>query len=445
MLKRTLNKETSELTITVNVDKQAWLDAQAKAKKDLIANLQIPGFRKGKVPADKAAKHISAAQVMGKAITPMLDESIKKAVELLTDEDIILDSPTYQLPVCSTEELVIEFIYPMVPEVDIIDYKKLGVKIPAVKVEKEDVEKSLEALLQAHALLMDTDELIQDKDHVNFDFKGFLEGQPFDGGEAEGFDLVIGSNSFIPGFEESMKSFKKGDQGEFNITFPETYHMEFLKGKETTFKIKVNNVKRPQLPKLDDEFAKEAGIENVSNVKELKDYMKDLATREKNEAAKNTFAQEAIQKIVEGSKYPLPESIIAKETNQNFKRFEEQIKNEGMSFEQFLDATKQNKKTIYDNIRNQAIQNLKISFTYTELAKREQIKVEDKDYEKEYERLSKLYGMSAEEVAKYITKEQIQIPLINSKIIASLAKYNDPKGYELHYASLLEDKKETKK
>ncbi|MBU4692141.1 trigger factor [Mycoplasma zalophi] len=443
MIDRKINKDTSELVITVEVDSKIWKEQQEKSLNKLRKEVQVKGYRKGKVPAEVADKHISSEQVKGAALKGTLDEAIKLAAEKVTDDDFVLDSAEYHIKEISDDNITIEFIYPLLPEIKLNDYKNLNVKLDSIEVSEEDVKNQLKALQTKNAVLYEVEEeKIEDGDRVNFDFKGFIDGEAFDGGEAEGFQLEIGSKSFIAGFEDALKQFKKGDEGSFEVTFPENYHMEHLRNKVATFKVKINKIERAQLSEVNEDFIKEINIENVTTLEELNDYLKDLTKREKIEKAKEKFTTEIFNKIVEESEYPLPSAIIRKEMQAYYKRFEDSLKQQGVNVEQYLEVTKSTKEKLSLEINAEVVRNLKVSFTYTQLAKDENIKLNDEDYALEYKKLSDLYKMPVEEIEKYITKEQIQIPLINQKIVATLAKYNDPENYKTYFGDVLETKAE---
>ncbi|MBN0919602.1 trigger factor [[Mycoplasma] gypis] len=430
MIKRKLDKKKSELLVTVTADSKQWKEEQDKARKNLLANLEVKGFRKGKVPASEAEKYISDGQVQAKAVQVMVNELAKLAAEKITEKDFVIDAPEWNIVKADADELVLEYSYPVLPEVKLGEYKDLGVKLDSIKVTDKDIDAQIQKMLSRHALSIEVEDQIKDGDSVNFDFKGFVDGEAFDGGEAQGFDIVIGSNQFIPGFEDSLKQFKKGDEGQFNVAFPAEYHMEALRGKEATFKVKINKVKRPDLPELNEEFIKSLSMPNITNLDELKVYLKDLTHREKVQQAKDKFARDIMDKIVAVSEYPLPQQIVRKEMNEYYKRFEASLKQQGATVEQYIDAIKSTKEKLAQEIHEEVVKNLKVSFTYTAVAKAENITVEESDYDKEYELFAKLYNMPAEEIKKLVSKEQIQLPLINKKIIAKLAEYNDPKNYK---------------
>ncbi|MGX9358288.1 trigger factor [Mycoplasma sp. 128] len=446
MLKRKIDKKKSELSVSVEIEAKVWQEAQEKARKELRKKVEIKGFRKGKVPAAEADKYITEGQVQAQAVQELLPKAAEQAATKVKEEDFILDAPEWNILEADKDKLVLEFVYPLLPEVKLGEYKDLGIKLPSIKVSEKDVEEQIQKMLKRHAMLEVAEDLIQEDDRVNFNFKGFVDGEAFDGGEAENFDIIIGSKQFIPGFEDNLKKFKKGDEGEFDIVFPKDYHMEYLRDKKATFKIKVNEVKRPQLSELNDEFVKTLAIKDVNTVEELKSYLKDLTKREKIEQSKEKFASEIMKKLLETSEYPLPDQIVRKEMSEYYKRFEQSLKQQGASVEQYLEVVKSTKEKLAEEIRTEVVRNLKISFTYTAIAKAEDIKVEDADYENEYSLLAKLYNMDVEEIKKYITKEQIQLPLINKKIIATLAKYNDPKNYKSVFGDILlpEPKEEVK-
>ncbi len=417
-----LNKKTSELIISVVADKAQWQDEQAKAQKVLAENLTMKGFRKGKVPADIAKKSISQEEVFQKAIKKTLDVLVQKAADEIKDE-FILDGPTYNVKKISNTELEVDFIYPLYPEIKMSDYKKLGIKLDEVKSDAKAIDAEIEKLQAQHALLIDKD-VVAKGSVVNFDFEGFVEGKAFEGGKAEKFDLEIGSGQFIPGFEDKMVGLKKGDKKDIEVTFPKEYQSPDLQGKKATFKIVIHSVKEKELPKLDDNFVKEMGIPKAKTVEALKSYIKDNLELQGVQQARAAFQRKAFDKIKKDTEIILPSQLVYKEMATIAKQFEDGLKQQGLEKAQYMEMAGLNQVALESQFKSQAEDRLKDSLIFAEIAKLEKITLEEKDYNAEYVKLAKVYGQKEDAIKQTVTKQQMQIPMTNDRVIDALVNFN---------------------
>ncbi|MGZ9428622.1 trigger factor [Mycoplasma sp. 1012] len=427
MAKRKMLAETAELVITVEADKQEWLDAQKKAKNKLLKSVQIPGFRKGKVPLAKAESLISEGQVIQEAANSIAPKLASLAKEQIIESDKVLDEALLNPVKVSKEELVIEFKYPVYPEFKISNYKGLDISYEAPTVSKEEIDSEVDKIIKSHSLLISSDKAIENGDVVLFDFKGFIDDEPFEGGETEDFELKIGSGNFIKGFEESMIGFVKGDKKEIKVTFPKDYHAKNFAGKPAIFKIHVKDVKKYEKVKLDDAFVSDLKIENVYTVAQLREYLKKLLLEEKTEKSKIDFQHKVFHKIFENTTIPLASVLINKEKMAVQRKTEERLKEQGFSLKEYADLLKLDTKTLNDTFEKEAIHNLKTSLIFAEISRIEKLEATEEDYKKEYEKFAKLYKTTPEAVEQMVSKFQLQIPIINRKVIDRLIEYNSGK------------------
>ena len=261
-------KEKSTYIATVTFDAQEWKNAQEKAYANLAQNVTVQGFRKGKAPLELAKRHIDGRKMVEKAVDVLLPLGNQKVLEENNFE--LLVRPELDVKEVSDDKVVVEYYYVTRPEVTLGQYKDLEIAKDSVEVTDEDVENELKALQQKNVELQVKEGEIALGDTANIDFKGFVNGVAFEGGEAKGYDLEIGSGAFIPGFEEQLVGAKAGQDLDINVTFPEQYSKE-LAGKPAVFKIHVNSVKEKVVPEINDDLALDANIEGVSNLEELKE------------------------------------------------------------------------------------------------------------------------------------------------------------------------------
>lgn len=424
MITRKLNAETSELEVLVTADTKKWADAQDAAFKKIKGTISIKGFRKGQAPDDIVKKQINSKEIMSNAIEKILEELAKESHASLTEEDKILDSPTYDIETIGEKELVVKFIYPLYPTIKLGEYKGLKVEYKEEKTDEKEVEKEVDRIRERKSLLIDKKGPIAKNDTAIFDFEGFVEGNAFDGGKAERYSLVIGSNQFIPGFEDQMIGLKAGDEKDIKVKFPKDYHAENLKDKEATFKVKVHEIKSKELPELNDDFVKELKIEKAKNVKELKEYIADVRKKEVEAQAKIEFQKTIFDKIKSKTNIVIPRQLINKESSMLLKNLANSLKQQGLDIQKYLELTKTSKEKLQTELTEQAKSRLTDTFIFAEIAKLENIKVTDEEVKKQYEKFAELYKKSVDEIKKLIQEHQVHVPIINEKVIDFLITNN---------------------
>ena len=424
MAKRELNKKNAELSITVSATKEAWKAEQEKAFNALSKNLIIKGFRKGSVPAAIAKKEIAQQDIFAKAMKKQLDELVKVAAKEIKSDEAILDSPTYQVNKISDSDLEVTFVYPLYPEVTLPDYTKMGVQLSPTKIGAKVVDEEITKLLEQHALLIDKKGAVAKNDTVFFDFEGYVDGKQFEGGKADNYELVIGSGQFIEGFEDQMIGLKKGDKKDVKVSFPKEYQVPELAGKPATFKVVVNEIKSKETPELNDEFVKEAGIPKAKTVVELKKYIEEIFTEQEKQNARGAFQQKIFAKIRTGATIPLPGALVYKEMQNVAKSFMEDIKKQNITLDQYLQMSGMDQAKLETQFKTQAELRLNDSLIYAEIAKSQKIELTDKDYDAELIKLAKVYGQSVDALKGMITREQMQIPMTNDKVLDYLIKVN---------------------
>ncbi|RAV06338.1 trigger factor [Paenibacillus sp. YN15] len=415
-----IEKNLGVLTVEVAADRvDAALD---KAFKKVVAKVSVPGFRKGKVPRGMFEKRFGVESLYQDALDILLPEAYMEAV---AEAGIIpVDRPEIDIEqVGKGQELKFTAKVTVKPEVQLGEYK--GIEIPAqsLEVTEEDIENELKQLQQRHAELVVVEEgAVENGDTVVIDFEGFLDGVPFDGGKAEKYSLEIGSGSFIPGFEEQLVGLAKGEEKDIDVTFPENYHSEELKGKPVVFKIKLHDIKRKNLPALDDEFAKD-----VSEFDTLDEYKQDIAKRiaeRKEQNGKREKENAVVEKAAAAAEVEIPEAMIRDEVERMLSDFENRLKMQGMTLEMYFQFSGQNEADLKDQMKGDAEKRVLQSLVLEAIAKAEGIEASDEELEEELSNLAKQYQREVDELRAILTAngslESLKSDLVTRKTVQYL-------------------------
>lgn len=413
--------ENSKAELTCTLDGETWTKAKNSAFRKLASKVEIKGFRKGQAPKNLVEKYINNNEVLLDAAEALAQEALNSAVE---EHDVtLIDRPELKIDEINDDKCVLTFVCPVLPDVKLGDYKKVEYKVEEVKVEEKDVDDQIADLLNKKAdLELKEDGEVEDGDTTVIDFEGFIDGVPFEGGKAENYDLVIGSNSFIPGFENQLIGMKSEETKDINVEFPSDYHSENLKGKPAVFKVTVHEIKKKVLPELNDEFVKEQKIENVSTVEDLKNYTKENLLKKKEEKAKEDAETALMDKLAELTEVDIPEVMVKSELDSMVQNMEQRMMSQGLSLAQFLQITGQSAEQFRDSMKDEANKRIKINLALQEIAKAEKVEVNQDDLNAEYDRLSGMYGMPADEIRKYVPENTLKDDLKLQKALDLLKK-----------------------
>lgn len=416
-------KEKSTYIATVTFDAQEWKNAQEKAYANLAQNVTVQGFRKGKAPLELAKRHIDGRKMIEKAVDILVPQGNQKVLE--ENQFDLLVRPELDVKEVSDDKVVIEYYYVTRPEVTLGQYKDIEIAKDNVEVTDEDIENELKALQQKNVSVEVKDGAIEMGNIANIDFKGFINGVAFEGGEAKGYDLEIGSGSFIPGFEDQLIGAKEGQDLDINVTFPEQYSKE-LAGKPAVFKIKVNSVKVKVLPEINDDLALDANIEGVSNLDELKAHLSTTVLAKKSQEADQRAFTTLLDKIVEGSEVEVPERAALEEAKTQLENFKNQVAQNGIPFEKYLEITGTTVETLLDNMKNDSLRNLKASFVLQRIAQIENVDVKQEDIENEFQAIANQYQMDLETVKKALGSRVSELAnqIYQRKILTFLREAN---------------------
>ena len=387
---------------------------------------KVDGFRKGHVPADVLEKKFKK-EIEGEILNHIISEEYRKAVEennLSPIADIKLEK--YE---DNEDNVEVVFTIPVLPEITLGDYKSVKVEKEALDVNDEKVNAEIEIMRSNAGKLKEVadDEAAKDKDVTNINFEGFIDGEAFDGGKAEGFDLTLGSKSFIDTFEDQIIGHKKGDEFDVNVTFPEEYHAENLKGKPAVFKVKVNSIKRKEEAELNEDLAKELGYDSVED---LKAKTKENLIKREETRIENEYKGKVVDAVVEGVNFEIPEAIVEREIQFQINRFAQQLQMQGMSLNQYFEMTGQNIEKMRESIKESAEKSVKRDLVLNEIAKVEKVEATEEEVNTELDRTALMYGMDREGLIAEVRKsgnyarfiDDIKYQIVNRKTVDLLAK-----------------------
>ena len=385
--------------VVIKIEGKEWEDALDKAFKKANAKAKIDGFRPGKAPKNIFIKKYGIESLFMDAAEFCVDLAYQKMIDENKDLQIAAQPV---LNIKSIDEKYVEFSFTLTlkPEVKLGKYKGLDVKKEKVKVTKEEIEHSIDHMREHYKENILKEGNIENGDIAIIDFEGFKDGVAFPGGKGENYSLEIGSNTFIPGFEEQLIGMKAGEEKDINVTFPSDYHEESLKGAPVVFKVKVNEVKEVKIPELDKDFFDDLGMEGIDTKEALEKQVKENIKASKEREVENKYIDALLDKIIEDTEVDVPETMINDETDRMIQQFSEQIGMQGITLEQFYQFTNSNEAKLKEQYHDEAIKRIKYRLVLDEIVKAEKINVTDKDVDKKLDEIAKKYNMTKDEVKK---------------------------------------------
>ena len=385
--------------VVIKIEGKEWEDALDKAFKKANAKAKIDGFRPGKAPKNVFIKKYGIESLFMDAAEFCVDLAYQKMIDENKDLQIAAQPV---LNIKSIDEKYVEFSFTLTlkPEVKLGKYKGLDVKKEKVKVTKEEIEHSIDHMREHYKENILKDGKVENGDIAIIDFEGFKDGVAFPGGKGENYSLEIGSNTFIPGFEEQVIGMKAGDEKDINVTFPEDYHEESLKGAPVVFKVKVNEVKEVKIPELDKDFFDDLGMEGIDTKEALEKQVKENIKASKEREVENKYIDALLDKIIEDTEIDVPDTMINDETDRMVDQFAEQIGMQGITIEQFYQFTNSNKTKLKEQYHDEAIKRIKSRLVLDEIIKAEKVNITDKDVDKKLDEVAKKYNMTKDEVKK---------------------------------------------
>ncbi len=380
--------------------------AKQKALKSLASKVQIKGFRKGKAPIEIAKDHISPMQLANETI----NESINPAYQAVLKEHKIrpIAQPNVECTGYKEDEIELTFKIIVEPEVTLGQYKELNIPLKKAIVTKEETDGAINKLLEDNAELTLKDGPAAMGDTVVFDFKGYINGKEFDGGSADNYSLVLGSNQFVPGFEDQLVGVTAESKKDVIVTFPEQY-IKDLAGKEAKFVCIIHEVKTKVIPELNDEFVKSLSLEGVNTVEDLRKHETATLLARKTNEAKNQQFTDLLNKVIENSTLEIPERLIQSEAASLKQQTIDQITQNGLTYEQYKEITGMSDETLDNNFRENALTRLREYLILNKIGQVEHLTITRSEVEQYYENVAKQYGMKLEDVKKALSPNEQNI------------------------------------
>ena len=418
-----LNQEDGKVVISFSASKEEFAKGLDSAFKRAVKRVNAPGFRKGKLPRAVFNQMYGEEALYQDAVDAVLPAAYTKAIDELKVSPLAM--PDIDVKEISKEEGVkFEAVVTVKPNVELGEYKNLGLEKESVEVTDADVEERLDSLLSRQAEWQIKEGESKKGDIVVIDFKGFIGDEAFEGGEAKGYELELGSGSFIPGFEEQLEGKVAPVDTEVNVTFPENYQVADLAGKAARFEVTVHDVKEKVLPELTDEFVKEFTKEAASTVAEYKEKLKEEIKLEKENLAEKSYSDKVISTAVENAKVSVPEKLVEQEVNSMFEQFTGNLSRQGLSFDLYEQFTGKGEADLKAEMKSDAENKIKTSFVLGEIAEVEKVEVTEADIDAEVKELATMYNMTEEGIKQRISVEDLRGELVIQKTVDFLKANN---------------------
>lgn len=409
--------------INYKVEGTEWNEAKDRAFAKLVKKVKVDGFREGKVPRNVFEKKYGTGDIISEAMEELVD---KKYTEVIVKEKLIpVVEPKLEIVKADDNGFEVNMTFILDPEVKLGKYKELKVKKDKVKVTKEEIDHEVGHILDRFAELVSKDGKVEEGDTAIIDFKGFKDGEAFEGGSAENYSLEIGSHSFIPGFEEGVIGMKKEDNKDINLTFPEDYMAKDLAGKEVVFNVTVHDIKKRVIPDMTEEFFKDLDMEGVTNKEELEKVVEEEIKVQKEEQAENKFVEDLLSAAAKNMTVEIDEEIIDAETDRMYKDFTKKLEMQGVSEELYFAYSGAKKEDILAEMKKEAKIRIEYRYLLEAIIKEEKIKVTDKEAKDEVKAMAKMYNISEEEIMKELNSlEVVKYDLSMKKAIEVLKENN---------------------
>lgn len=410
-------KEGNEGKLTITVSADQFNNALDQAFKKVVKDVNIPGFRKGKIPRPIFEQRFGVESLYQDAIDIVLQPAYSEAI----DQTGIFPVSQPQVDIEEIEkgkDLVLTCDVTVKPEVKLGEYKGLEVEDETATVTDDEVDHALEHLQEDQAeLVLKEEGTVEEGNTVVIDFEGFVNDEAFEGGKAENHSLEIGSGQFIPGFEEELVGKSLGDT-EVKVTFPEDYQAEELAGKDAIFKVTIHEIKEKEVPELDDEFAKDVDDE-VETLDELKAKKKDELLKQKEQEIENKKRETLINKASENAEIDIPEAMVESELDQMMNEFNQRLQMQGMSLEQYFQFSGQTEAQLKDQMKEDAKARVQTNLTLEAIVDAEGLEVSEEDIDKELDKMAEMYKMEKEQIKGMLggNTEMLKTDLIMQKAI----------------------------
>lgn len=416
-------KDTSIYEIEAKVEKEAWKEAQEKALKKLAQKVTIKGFRQGKAPIELAKERINPSELINQAINEALPELYNSA--LREHKLVPYTQPKVNVTELNDDGFTAVFEVTTAPEVTLGQYKDINVPLEKRTATEKEIQEEIDHVLEDNAELVIKDGAAEKGDTIVFDFKGYIDGKEFDGGSANNYSLVLGSNQFIPGFEDQLIGVTSESKKDVIVTFPEQYVKE-LAGKEAKFVCMIHEIKTKQRPELNDEFVSTLNIKDVNNVEEFKAYQaKQVQNRLDNQARQEQF-NKVLAKIIENAKFEIGADVINQEVKAMKENTINQITSNGLTYEQYKEITGLSDEKLEENFKVEARKRLEQYLVFQKIAQVENLVVSRQELEDYYNQLATNYGMKVDEIKNIYKNDEGRVisTLVENKIVRFISANN---------------------
>lgn len=395
--------EENKVQLKIEVESEKFAAAISNASKKVAKQVNIPGFRKGRVPKKVLENYLGKQALVDEALEGFVPGAYIEAVQEANIEPI--NQP--QVEVVQAEEgkpLIFKATVEVKPEVKLGEYKGVEVEQESVEVSSEELDNYIEGLRQRHARLNTLEEgTVEKGDVAEIDFEGFIDGVAFEGGKGESHPLEIGSGTFIPGFEEQLIGAQVGEERDVNVTFPEEYQAENLAGKDAVFKVKVNGIKRKELPEVDDEFAKD--VSEFETLEELKQDAEKRLQESAEKNAENKLKTDVVNKVVSNVDVAVPPVMVEQKLDTIFSNMEQRMQQQGISMDQYLQFAQTTKEKMREEQREEAAKGVKTDLTLEAISQKEGITATEEEVDKELEKMAAQYNQKLEDIKKVLTTQ----------------------------------------
>lgn len=444
-LKNVTSPEKNVSVLELQIDKGAFDAAVMKAYKRNVGKMNVPGFRKGKAPKNIIEKLYGSAVFYDEALDNLLPGIYSDAVKEAGLE--VVSSPEIDIVSIDENGVALTAKVYTKPEAVVEKYKGLEAAKETVRVTKNEIAEEIEFIRKRNGRLITIeDQPAEDGDETTIDFEGFLDGSAFEGGKGEKFPLKLGSGSFIPGFEEQIIGHKAGDEFEIKVTFPEDYGAKELAGKETVFKIKLHEVKRTELPEVDDEFVKD--VSEFNTVDEYKADVKAKITERKQKAAERAFEEAVIDELLANTQVDIPAAMIDGEVDDQVRDYDYRLQMQGANLDTYFKYTDSTMESLRESFRPGAERNVRTRLALEAVVKAENITPTEDEIEEEYRKIASGYNMDIQKVKDSIPLSGVTADICLNKALELIkanavkpAKKEDKKESDKDSAGEKEDKK----
>jgi trigger factor len=410
--------------VNFKLEGKEWVELQDKAFEKLNKKANIDGFRPGKAPRDIFEKKYGKQEIILEAA----DEATNKEYKRLLGENKIIPiiEPKVELIKCDSDTLEVKFTFITDPEVTLGEYTNLKVKKEKAKVTKEEVDNSIKELLNEYAEVVVKEGNVESGDIAIIDFAGYKDGVAFEGGTSENYSLTIGSNTFIPGFEDAVIGMAKGEEKDIELTFPEDYMQEDLKGQKVVFKVKVNEIKTRKIPELNKEFFEDLNMEGITDKESLEKDIKEELTHRKEHELEHAYEDACLDKAANNMKIEILPELIDDEAHQMYHEFMDRMKRQGITEELYLKYTNSKEEDLIEKMKDEAKKRIQYRYLLREIIKKENIKITDKEAKEKIKEIAKQYNVTEEEILKEVgTLEAMKMDLAFQKAVELVKANND--------------------